>query len=116
MQFRAKHVSASEDGDYFQVAFETADPAEDATQVLWGDSPYLIIQRQFEDFDGGVCYVETHNEEYIGHFRLRSIEFSPSRVVVEIARDRDNKIEVSFELGESEFKEVQRVMKIIGRR
>jgi hypothetical protein len=112
MRFRAKYVSASENGDYYQVAFENTDPASDA-DVDGPDSPYLLIQRQFEDPDGGRCYVETHDERYIGHFRLRSIEFSPSRLLVEIARDRNNRIEVIFEIGQSEFEEVQRVIDII---
>jgi hypothetical protein len=112
MRFRAKYVSASESGDYYQVAFENTDPAGDA-DVDGPDSPYLLIQRQFEDPDGGRCYVETHDERYIGHFRLRSIEFSPSRLLVEIARDRNNRIEVIFEIGQSEFEEVQRVIDII---
>jgi hypothetical protein len=75
--------------------------------------PLFTIQRQFEDPDGGRCYVETHNEEYIEHFRLRSIEFSRSRLLVEIARDRNNRIEVIFDIGQSEFEEVQRVIDII---
>lgn len=113
MRFRAKYVSASENGDYYQVAFENTDPAGDATAVDGPDSPYLLIQRQFEDPDGGRCYVETHNEGYTGHFRLRSIQFSPSRLLLEIARDRNNRIGVIFDIGQSEFKEVQRVIDII---
>ncbi len=76
-------------------------------------TPYLLIQRQFEDLDGGECYVETHEEGCMGHFILRSIEFSPSRLLLEIARDRNNRIEVIFDVGQSEFKEVQRVIDII---
>ena len=113
MRFRAKYVSASESGDYYQVAFENSDPAGDAADVDIPGSPYLVIQRQFEDPDGGRRYVETHDEEYIGHFRLRSIEFSPSRLLVEIARDRKSRIEVIFDIGQSEFEEVQRVIDII---
>jgi hypothetical protein len=112
MRFRAKYVSASENGDYYQVAFENTDPASDA-DVDGPDSPYLLIQRQFEDPDGGRCYIETHDEGYIGHFRLRSIEFSPSRLLVEIARDRNNRIEVIFDIGLFEFEEVRRVIDII---
>jgi hypothetical protein len=47
MRFRAKYVSASENGDYYQVAFENTDPAGDAADVDGPDSPYLLIQRQF---------------------------------------------------------------------
>ena len=113
MRFRAKYVSASENGDYYQVTFENTDPAGDAADVDGPDSPYLLIQRQFEDPDGGLCYVETHDEGYIGHFRLRSIEFSLSRLLLEIARNRNNRIEVIFDIGQSEFEEVQRVIDII---
>jgi len=85
MHFRAKCVSASENGDYYQVVFENTDPAGDAANVDGPDRPYLLIQRQFEDPDGGRCYVETHDEAYIGHFRLRSIELSRSCLHLEIA-------------------------------
>jgi hypothetical protein len=71
-RFRAKCVSASENGDYYQVAFENTDPAGDAADVHGPDSPYLLIQRQFEDPDGGECYVETHEEGYIGHLPVRA--------------------------------------------
>jgi hypothetical protein len=33
MRFRAKYVCASENGDYYQVAFENTDPAGDAADV-----------------------------------------------------------------------------------
>jgi len=52
MRFRAKYISASENGDYYQVAFENTDPAGDTDGP---DSPYFLIQRQFEDPDGGRC-------------------------------------------------------------
>lgn len=110
MHFRANYVSASESGDYYQVAFNTNNPAVDVVDV---DSPYLLIQRQFEDPDGGQCYIETHDEGYVGHFRLRLIEFSRSCLILEIARNRNNRIEVMFDMGESEFKQVQRVVDII---
>ena len=49
----------------FEAEEETNDP----------DSPYFLIQRQFETSDGGRCYIETHDEKYIGHFLLRRVEF-----------------------------------------
>ena len=45
MRFRAKYVSASENGDYYQVEFENMDAARDAADVYGPDSPYLLIQR-----------------------------------------------------------------------
>ena len=80
MRFHAKYVSATEAGDYYQVSFETEDPGDDATDPPGLDSPYLIIQRQFETPDGGRCYVETHDHGYVGHYRLKLIDFNPTQL------------------------------------
>ena len=40
------------------------------------DSPYLLIQRQFEDPDDNWCYIETHDEKYCGHFQLRHVDLT----------------------------------------
>jgi hypothetical protein len=58
---------------------------------------YVLLQRQFEDEDGGVCYVETHDpDRYAGHFRLRLIEFTPSHLAFEIDRPQDRLVEVTY--------------------
>jgi hypothetical protein len=63
MQFHANHVSTSTfAGDCYQAMFEADEEADDLY------SPYLLIQRQFEDPDDQLCFVETHDEKYIGHF------------------------------------------------
>ena len=48
MHFHANYVSTSVfgDGDYYQAMFEAEQDTDDP------DSPYLLIQRQFEDPDG----------------------------------------------------------------
>jgi hypothetical protein len=107
MQFHANHVSASADGDYYQVLFAAVPDSSDP------ESPYLVIQRQFEDPNGGQCYVETHDENYIGHFRIRRIDFSISRILLEIDRPKANVVEVSFAIASSDFKQVARVVGII---
>lgn len=67
MKFHANHVSASIDGDYYQVLFEAK---KDTSEF---ESPYLLIQRQFEDPDGGVCYVETLARTLDGAMRSESV-------------------------------------------
>src|ERR1700730_13300280 len=62
MRFHANHVSSSISGDYYQVMFEAEEDTNDP------DSPYLLIQRQFETLDDGRCYIETPDEQDIGHF------------------------------------------------
>ena len=56
MNFHANYVSTSVfgDGDYYQATFEAEQDTDDP------DSPYLLIQRQFEDPDDNWCYIETH--------------------------------------------------------
>ena len=49
VRFRAEYVPISENGDYYQVGFGNRDPASDAADADDPDSPYLLIQRQFED-------------------------------------------------------------------
>jgi hypothetical protein len=77
------------------------------------DSPYLIFQRQFETPDGGRCYVETHDHGYVGHYRLKLIDFSPTHLVVAIERKSNIHIEVTYALNAVEFDQVQRVVNII---
>jgi hypothetical protein len=71
MDFRANYVSTSVAGDYYQAMFEAEQDADDP------DSPYLLIQRQFEDPDDNWCYIETHDEKYCGHFLLPRVDFAP---------------------------------------
>ena len=57
MRFHAKHVSVGESGgEYFQVSFDSEAPSDDDFDLSGPDHPYLVVQRQFEDDDGGVCY------------------------------------------------------------
>jgi hypothetical protein len=46
MKIRVDHVSVSQSSDYLQVLFEFERDSEGA---------YVLIQRQFEDPDGGPC-------------------------------------------------------------
>ena len=85
MHFHANYVSTSVfgDGDYYQAMFEAEQDTEDA------DSPYLLIQRQFEDPDDNRCYIEMHDEKYCGHFLLRRVGFTPQKLSIELDRQRD---------------------------
>ena len=98
MRFRAKHVSIGESGgEYFQVSFDNEDPSDDDLDLSPPDQPYLLVRRQFEDDDGGVCYIETlDHDTYTGHYRLRLIEFTPTRLAFEIIRKHHKYVEVTF--------------------
>ncbi len=114
MNLHASYISADEfDGLYFQVSFDTRDPDDDFELPAPGQ-PYLLIQRQFEDEDGGVCYIETHEPDtYAGHFRLHLVELTTTRLLFEIDRPADRTVEVTFTLDPRQFSEVERILRII---
>jgi hypothetical protein len=109
MHFHANYVSTSVfgDGDYYQAAFEAEEDTDDP------DSPYLLIQRQFEDPDDRRCYIETHDENYCGHFLLRRVDFTPQKLSIELDRPRDNFVSVTLAMVETEFAKASQVVKII---
>jgi hypothetical protein len=115
LRVHANHVSVGESGDeYFQVSFDSEPRGGDDFDLSGPDHPYLIVQRQFEDDDGGVCYIETHDHDtYTGHFRLKLIEFTPTRLAFEIARTDHKYVEVTYDLDAKQFAEVQRIVHIV---
>ena len=115
MRFHAKYVSVGEfRGEYFAVSFHNEDPNNDDFELSDDEDPYLIVQRQFEDDDGGVCYIETHNHDtYSGHFRLRLLRFTATRFAFEIARKDHKYVEVTYDLDAKRFDDVQRIVHII---
>ena len=115
MRFHAKYVSVGESGgEYFAVSFHNEDPSNDDFELSDDEDPYLIVQRQFEDDDGGVCYIETHDHDtYTGHFRLQLIEFTHTHLAFEIARPVHKHVEVTYDLDAKRFREVHRIVQII---
>ena len=78
------------------------------------NSHYLVVQRQFEDDDGSVCYIETHDHDtYTGHFPLRLRKFTPTCLAFEITRAAHNYVEVTYELDAKRLDDVQRIVHII---
>ena len=113
MHLRAKKVSAAASGDYYQVLFDSDDRNEDEVGPFAQPAPYLIVQCQFEFYSGGKCYVESDDEDYIGHFKLMLIEFSSTRFAFEILEHEHKTIEVSFALTELEFVEARQIVEVI---
>ena len=109
MYFHANYVSTSVsgDGDYYQAMFKSEQDADNL------DSPYLLIQRQFEDPDDNWCYIETRDEKYRGQFLLRRVDFTPQKLTIELDRPRDNLVSVTFAMAATEFAEASEVVKII---
>jgi hypothetical protein len=113
MHFYAKTVSGTVSGDYYQLVLEAEDSDEDQENDPEQTGPYLLLQQQFEFPDGGKCYVESDDETYIGHFKLKLTEFIPTRLVFEIARNSHNHVEVDFSLTDAEFEESRPIAEVI---
>src|SRR5215475_13484069 len=113
MKLNARYVSIGDfDDHYFQVSFKNQDPADDY-DPSGPTEPYLLLQRQFEDDDGGVCYLETHDtDRFSGHFRLRLIAFTPTHLVFEIDRPEDQTVEVTYKLSTRRFRQFRRIVHI----
>ena len=109
MHFHANYVSTSVfgDGDYYQATFQAEPDTDDP------DSPYLLIQRQFEDPDDHWCYIETHDENTAVIFYLRRVDFTPQKLTIELDRTRDNLVSVTLAMAVTEFAEASQVVKII---
>ena len=109
IDFRANYVSTSVfgDGDYYQATFEAEQDTDDP------DSPYLLIQRQFEDPDDDRCYIEAHDEKYCSHFLLRRVDFTPQKLSIELDRPTDNFVNVTLAMVATEFAEASQVVKIM---
>lgn len=114
VKLNARYVSIGDFDDlYFQVSFKNEHPGADYDPSA-STQPYLILQRQFEDDDGGVCYLETQDtDRFAGYFRLRLIEFTPTRLAFDIDRPHDRAVEVTYKLSPERFREVQRIVHIV---
>jgi hypothetical protein len=114
MQLYAKKVSAIASGDYYQVHLDSEECDDEQLEPFEQPAaPYLLVQSQFEFFDGGKCYIESDDEEYIGHFKLKLVEFSPVRLAFEIARSNHNQVEVHFALTAAEFEKALPIVEVI---
>ena len=107
MRIRLERAEAAEAGDYYQVLFEDLRDEEDAEKT------YVLIQRQFEFPDGGVCYVESHDHDYIGDAKVKRATLGRNRLLLELRRRRGARIEVEFETSERNFREIVRIMRIM---
>ena|SRR3990172_693799 len=103
-ELRCEHVSASEAGDYFQVVFE---------QTRDSHVGYVLVQRQFEMPDGGKCYVETDDQQFCGHFRIRNAQLSRDQFRMTFGRGPVQQITVSFSVTDSAYAEAKRVLQIM---
>ncbi len=112
MKLFVKSVSGTVSGDYYQLSLDAESFVElnDNLEVI---GSYLLVQKQFEFSAAGKCYVESKDEDYIGHFKLTLIEFTPTNLIFDIAREQHNRVEVEFALNAAEFETLLPVVEVI---
>lgn len=108
MKIKLNHLSVSIEGDYYQVLFEEK---EDNGSAEITDDPYFLMQRQFEMYDGGEIYIESHDENYIGHFLVKSVVLKKNSFELELNKTEYSRIEVNFKAEEKDFNELQNAIK-----
>ena len=99
------HVSvASSGGEYFQVSFNDKAASDEA---------YFLIQRQFEDDDGGLFYVESHERIFRGHFRIRKAELGKDRLRLQIMPQPAKLVQIRFRADGIAYSRLKRVLRMM---
>jgi len=93
MRFHASQVGASAPGDYYQLFLGPEESEEDDADPFNVRGPYLMVQRQFEMFNGGRCYIESLDDNYVGELPLKLTDLSPMCLAFEIVRTNNNHAE-----------------------
>jgi hypothetical protein len=103
-KIHVESVSASKSGDYFQVYFDN-------------DETYFLIQWgiEFDDEDNEPRYIESNDESYIGHVRVKKAILSRNNFYIQVMKEKEIKeIEIIFpDQDKNDFLEVERIMKVI---
>jgi hypothetical protein len=109
MKLNCQSVSTSEAGDeIFQILFNA--------EINQDDGPYLLLQRAFleeDDGDNVSCYVETNEENLIGHYPNLHADLSRSRLTLVLPSSTNETIEINFQITDQKFRELRHVLTIV---
>lgn len=108
MKITLNHVDVSIAGDYYQVHFGAK---KDNGSAKITDDPYFLIQRQFEMPDGGEVYIESHDDNYIGHYRVGRAELQRNKIHLELKRSKYSDVEISFKATDKKFEELRNALR-----
>ena len=62
-------------------------------------------------FDNGKVYIESHDENYIGHFLVNRSTLQMDKIHLELKRSKYSNIEIFFKATEKGFKELHSALK-----
>ncbi len=102
------YVSVASAGDeYFEVSFDARPDWTD------GDTPYFLLQRQFESPDGGRVYIECHQRELCGHVRVSHAVLSAGLLRLELASRPPRVVAITFKADNRRFQQLTAMLKTI---
>ena len=108
MELSLPYVSVASGGDeYFQVSFDARPEGTD------GDTPYFLLQRQFESPDGGSVYVECHQRALCGHVRVSRAVLSAGLLRLELATRPPHVVVIRFKAGNRRFRQLTAMLRTI---
>ncbi len=110
MKITLNYVDVSIAGDYYQVHFGAK---EDDRSAKITDDPYFLLQRQFEMPDEGEVYIESHDDNYIGHYLVSRASLQRNKIHLELTRSNYAEIEISFKATEKQVTELRNALKIM---
>ena len=95
---------ASSGGEYFQILFTIGEDT---------DGPYFLIQRQFESYDGGLLYIESHEQTLCGHFKIRAAHLDGNMLRLELASKPTKIVQIRFQADARPANQLRRVLRIM---
>lgn len=91
-EFVLPHASVASSGDEcFQVLFDERPEGTD------GDTPYFLLQRQFESPGGGRVYIESHDRDLCGHVRVTRAVLSADLLRLSLASRPPRDVAIRFQ-------------------
>jgi hypothetical protein len=107
IEFSFPRVSvASSGGEYFQVKFAESEDSEE-------DDAYFLIQRQFESYDGGLFYLESHEIRLRGHFKIRRAELGRDTLRLQVACEPAKTVQINFQADGVQYNQLKRILKLM---
>jgi hypothetical protein len=107
-EFMLPHASVASSGDeYFQVLFNERPEGTD------GDTPYFLMQRQFESPDGGRVYIESHDRDLCGHVRVTRAVLSADVLHLSLASRPPRDVAIRFQADPRRHQALTAALRII---
>ena len=118
MNFECKKISINDEALGCQVIFhEKADagiyPENMSLQeMIDSRDKYLLLQRFYpeDEYDRGICYMETHDQGVCGHLKKHKIILSKNKFELVLQKDH---IEISISPKGKEFEDLKKILSIL---